>query len=173
MGVSSLAAGHKTLVPQIVAELAKLGREDIVVIVGGVIRTRITTTCTKPEPPLFSVPNSDLDRCDQNPGDFECRIGCMHRRGRAVLSGGPVCFAGGTGPFRPDRESTIGSEYGFRCVRRGCFAHLFLRIKMRPSGVSGRPLSLAGREPPACFPNDYLAGAQQVRWLFGVTTANL
>ena len=37
VGVSSLAAGHKTLVPQIVAELAKLGREDIVVIVGGVI----------------------------------------------------------------------------------------------------------------------------------------
>ena len=37
VGVSSLADGHKTLVPQIVAELAKLGREDIVVIVGGVI----------------------------------------------------------------------------------------------------------------------------------------
>ena len=37
VGVSSLAAGHKTLVPQIVAELKKLGREDIVVIVGGVI----------------------------------------------------------------------------------------------------------------------------------------
>lgn len=37
VGVSSLAAGHKTLVPQIVAELAKLGREDIVVICGGVI----------------------------------------------------------------------------------------------------------------------------------------
>ena len=37
VGVSSLAAGHKTLVPQIVAELAKLGREDSVVIVGGVI----------------------------------------------------------------------------------------------------------------------------------------
>ncbi len=37
VGVSSLAAGHKTLVPQIVSELKKLGREDIVVIVGGVI----------------------------------------------------------------------------------------------------------------------------------------
>ena len=37
VGVSSLAAGHKTLVPQIVAELKKLGREDIVVIVVGVI----------------------------------------------------------------------------------------------------------------------------------------
>ncbi len=37
VGVSSLAAGHKTLVPQIVAELKKLGREDIIVIVGGVI----------------------------------------------------------------------------------------------------------------------------------------
>ncbi|MBE6195737.1 MAG: methylmalonyl-CoA mutase [Rikenellaceae bacterium] len=37
VGVSSLAAGHLTLVPQIVAELKKLGREDIVVVVGGVI----------------------------------------------------------------------------------------------------------------------------------------
>ncbi|MDD2594385.1 MAG: methylmalonyl-CoA mutase [Bacteroidales bacterium] len=37
VGVSSLAAGHKTLVPQIVSELKKLGREDILVIVGGVI----------------------------------------------------------------------------------------------------------------------------------------
>ena len=37
VGVSSLAAGHLTLVPQIIAELKKLGREDILVIVGGVI----------------------------------------------------------------------------------------------------------------------------------------
>ncbi len=37
LGVSSLAAGHKTLVPQVIEELKKLGREDIVVIVGGVI----------------------------------------------------------------------------------------------------------------------------------------
>jgi len=37
LGVSSLAAGHKTLVPQVIDELKKLGREDILVIVGGVI----------------------------------------------------------------------------------------------------------------------------------------
>ena len=37
LGVSSLAAGHKTLVPQVIAELKKLGREDIIVIAGGVI----------------------------------------------------------------------------------------------------------------------------------------
>ena len=37
VGVSSLAAGHKTLVPQIIDELKKLGREDIMVVVGGVI----------------------------------------------------------------------------------------------------------------------------------------
>ena len=37
VGVSSLAAGHLTLGPQIIAELKKLGREDIIVIVGGVI----------------------------------------------------------------------------------------------------------------------------------------
>ena len=37
LGVSSLAAGHKTLVPQVIDELAKLGRPDIIVIAGGVI----------------------------------------------------------------------------------------------------------------------------------------
>lgn len=40
LGVSSLAAGHKTLVPQVIEELRKLGREDIMVIVGGVIPTQ-------------------------------------------------------------------------------------------------------------------------------------
>ena len=37
LGVSSLAAGHKTLIPQVIAELKKLGREDILVTCGGVI----------------------------------------------------------------------------------------------------------------------------------------
>jgi len=37
LGISSLAAGHKTLVPEVIRELAQLGREDILVVVGGVI----------------------------------------------------------------------------------------------------------------------------------------
>jgi len=37
LGISSLAAGHKTLVPQVIAELKRYDREDIMVIVGGVI----------------------------------------------------------------------------------------------------------------------------------------
>lgn len=37
LGVSSLAAGHKTLVPEVVEELKKYGREDIFIVVGGVI----------------------------------------------------------------------------------------------------------------------------------------
>jgi methylmalonyl-CoA mutase len=37
LGISSLAAGHKTLAPQTIAELEKLGRGDILVVVGGVI----------------------------------------------------------------------------------------------------------------------------------------
>ncbi|MGJ8685524.1 MAG: methylmalonyl-CoA mutase [Nonlabens sp.] len=37
LGVSSLAAGHKTLVPQVMDELKKYGREDIMIVVGGVI----------------------------------------------------------------------------------------------------------------------------------------
>ena len=37
LGVSSLAAGHKTIIPQVISELKGLGREDILVIAGGVI----------------------------------------------------------------------------------------------------------------------------------------
>jgi methylmalonyl-CoA mutase len=37
VGMSSLAAGHKTLLPQLIYELKRLGREDIIVIIGGVI----------------------------------------------------------------------------------------------------------------------------------------
>jgi methylmalonyl-CoA mutase len=37
VGASSLAAGHKTLVPQLISELKKIGREDILVVAGGVI----------------------------------------------------------------------------------------------------------------------------------------
>lgn len=37
VGISSLAAGHKTLVPQLISELKKIGRDDILVVVGGVI----------------------------------------------------------------------------------------------------------------------------------------
>lgn len=37
LGVSSLAAGHKTLIPAVISELKKFGREDVIVIAGGVI----------------------------------------------------------------------------------------------------------------------------------------
>ena len=37
IGVSSLAAGHQTLVPELLGELTKIGREDILIVVGGVI----------------------------------------------------------------------------------------------------------------------------------------
>ena len=37
VAMSSLAAGHKTLLPALVEELKKLGREDIIVVAGGVI----------------------------------------------------------------------------------------------------------------------------------------
>jgi len=40
LGISSLAAGHKILVPQVINELKKLGRDDIMVVVGGVIPVR-------------------------------------------------------------------------------------------------------------------------------------
>jgi methylmalonyl-CoA mutase len=37
LGVSSLAAGHKTLIPKVIEELKKYGREDIMIVAGGVI----------------------------------------------------------------------------------------------------------------------------------------
>jgi methylmalonyl-CoA mutase len=40
LGISSLAGGHKTLIPQVIDELKTLGREDIMVIAGGVIPTQ-------------------------------------------------------------------------------------------------------------------------------------
>lgn len=52
LGVSSLAAGHKTLVPQVVEELKKLGADDIKIVVGGVI------------------PQQDYDYLYQNGADF-------------------------------------------------------------------------------------------------------
>ena len=51
LGVSSLAAGHKTLVPQVIEALKKYGREDIMVIVGGVIPVSYTH---------LTLPTSDL-----------------------------------------------------------------------------------------------------------------
>ena len=56
LGVSSLAAGHKTLVPQVIKELKKLGREDIMVIVGGVIPAQDYNFLYKPAWWLSSAP---------------------------------------------------------------------------------------------------------------------
>lgn len=52
LGISSLAAGHKYLVPEVVSELKKLGAEDIIIVVGGVI------------------PKQDYDFLYQNGADF-------------------------------------------------------------------------------------------------------
>jgi methylmalonyl-CoA mutase len=40
LGISSLAGGHKTLVPEVIGELRRLGRDDILVFAGGVIPPR-------------------------------------------------------------------------------------------------------------------------------------
>ena len=47
LGVSSLAGGHKTLVPEAIAELKRLGRADILVLVGGVIPPQDYELCTQ------------------------------------------------------------------------------------------------------------------------------
>lgn len=45
VGVSTLAAGHKTLVPELIKELQKLNRPDILVICGGVIPPQVNSPC--------------------------------------------------------------------------------------------------------------------------------
>lgn len=47
VGVSTLAAGHKTLVPELIKELRKLNRPDILVICGGVIPPQVTLEIIK------------------------------------------------------------------------------------------------------------------------------
>ncbi|MFD0580646.1 methylmalonyl-CoA mutase [Dactylosporangium darangshiense] len=56
VGVNSLAAGHLTLVPALREELAALGRDDILIVVGGVIPRRTSTSCTRRAPPRSSAP---------------------------------------------------------------------------------------------------------------------
>ncbi|MDY0216103.1 MAG: methylmalonyl-CoA mutase [Bacteroidales bacterium] len=63
VGVSSLAAGHKTLVPQIIEELKKLGREDIMVIVGGVIPSQDYDFLYKAGAAAIFGPGSIISEC--------------------------------------------------------------------------------------------------------------
>ncbi|KAK5980944.1 hypothetical protein GCK32_008096, partial [Trichostrongylus colubriformis] len=63
IGASSLAAGHLTLVPQLVAELAKLGREDILVVVGGVIPPQDYDALYKAGAALIFGPGTRLPAC--------------------------------------------------------------------------------------------------------------
>ena len=49
VGVSSLAAGHLTLIPELKTALEAERRGDILIVVGGVIRLRITPRCTRLE----------------------------------------------------------------------------------------------------------------------------
>ncbi len=50
IGLSSLAAAHLTAVPEVKAALKKQGRDDIMIIIGGVVPPQITRRCTRPAP---------------------------------------------------------------------------------------------------------------------------
>jgi methylmalonyl-CoA mutase len=67
VAMSSLAAGHKTLLPQLVEELKKLGREDIIVVCGGVIPAQdyaLPLSSTAPPPSSVPAPSSVHSRAD-------------------------------------------------------------------------------------------------------------
>ena len=55
LGVSSLAAGHKTLIPQVIEELKKLGRPDIMVTAGGVIPAGVAAIFGPGTPVAYSA----------------------------------------------------------------------------------------------------------------------
>ncbi|VDO26053.1 unnamed protein product [Heligmosomoides polygyrus] len=63
VGASSLAAGHLTLVPQLIQELAKLGREDILVVAGGVIPPQDYDALYKAGVSLIFGPGTRLPAC--------------------------------------------------------------------------------------------------------------
>ena len=56
LGVSSLAAAHLTLVPELKAELAKQGRDDIMIVVGGVVPPQDYDALRRPAPRRSSRP---------------------------------------------------------------------------------------------------------------------
>ncbi len=60
LGVSSLAAGHKTLIPQVIEELKKLGREDILVTAGGVIPAQDYDFLYKAAASFFYKPDNHI-----------------------------------------------------------------------------------------------------------------
>lgn len=63
LGISSLAAGHKTLVPQVVSELKKLGAEDILIVVGGVIPQKDYAFLLENGAALIFGPGTNLPKC--------------------------------------------------------------------------------------------------------------
>ncbi|WKY01227.1 hypothetical protein Q1695_015322 [Nippostrongylus brasiliensis] len=63
VGASSLAAGHLTLVPQLIQELAKLGRQDIIVVAGGVIPPQDYDALYKAGVSLIFGPGTRLPTC--------------------------------------------------------------------------------------------------------------
>ena len=75
LGVSSLAGGHKTLVPEVIKELKSFGREDIMVIVGGVVPKQ-DYALVKLGLVAQEVPSSkDVYNIVSEMGEFECKDG--------------------------------------------------------------------------------------------------
>jgi methylmalonyl-CoA mutase len=66
VGLSTLAAGHKTLVPEVVLELKKHGRGDIRVIVGGVIPQKDYENLYRAGAAAVFGPGTNIPRCAQN-----------------------------------------------------------------------------------------------------------
>jgi len=65
VGISTLAGGHKTLIPEVVVELKKQGRNDIRVIVGGVIPQQDYEFLFRSGAAAVFGPGTNIPRCGQ------------------------------------------------------------------------------------------------------------
>ena len=75
VGASSLAAGHLTLIPELKAELEKLGRSDIMIVVGGVIPPGDFDALRRRRPPDLPAGHGDRRRGGGDPGGTQPRPG--------------------------------------------------------------------------------------------------
>jgi methylmalonyl-CoA mutase cobalamin-binding domain/chain len=112
VGASSLAAGHKALVPQLIAELKKLGGEEVLVFVGGVIPPGDYDFFTRPAP-WASLAQEQLlpirpTRCSTHWTAANRHKACLH----STLSPPHVQGQGGrANGFHLNPESVHGSHF--------------------------------------------------------------
>ena len=99
IGVSSQAAGHKTLVPQLIEELARQGGSDVLVVVGGVIPAQDYEFLKKAGVAAIYGPGTNIPAAAAeilvDPAPAQTRSARLKSGGRATPRGGNLRARGG------------------------------------------------------------------------------